>query len=43
MRTILYANRYAMRIFGSDRRSQPGAFINVSVVDCCGEPAWLEL
>jgi signal transduction histidine kinase len=43
MRTIRYANLYAVRIFGSDRRSLSGISIDTALVDCPGETAWHEL
>ena len=43
MRTIRYVNFYAVRIFGSDRRSLLGASIDAFFVDCRGETAWIEL
>ncbi len=43
MRTIRYANLYAARIFGSDRRSLLGAPIDASMVDCRDGISWHEL
>ncbi len=43
LRAVRYVNLYAARIFGADRRELMGASIDSALIDCPGEPAWLEL